>query len=663
VEFTPRPDSSPAEARTSGDSTPQVFPEAADPTDHPANVDPAEIKHEIPMAPAASSSDPAGKRQPAWRTQLDLWLSGAPIEPTTPSPWRRLVRWCATHRLMAAVLVVNLVMVVGGALLITTAYLHASIALKTACLDRRDAEEQCERARAFSAVKMTEAAEQHRRAQSEKQARLVLEAALHGSEERRQDLERQLTDALKKHVDSAREVRLMIAQALADDAAQRINAQPMESLVIATTSARAALREGVSPSLGLQATLRDAMAKVGAPGVSVPSNGLPSMALSPRGRWLTTGTDSKTLRLWSPASKDLDTSPWELPGCRDDVLALAFDAQGQWLAAATSAQRVLVWQLEPANPPAAPRTFENSLRRLTAITISPKGRWLAVCGKRNQTDDCCVLLWDLASADRVAPPRLLTGHRETILASTFSQDERWLITAGEDKTVRLWDTNLASPANSPVVLEGHQGWVDSLAVTHNGRWLISGSTDGAARLWKLDEIRSGTKPIVLSNRPSWITSMAVSDDDRWLATGHFDNTILLWDLTASDPGSRVIVLAGHTDHVRTVAFAPNGQSLISAAQDKTIRLWNLAQCDPAPRTVVLATQEEPVDLLTVTADSRWLVAVSDCSTKSQTALIRLWALGTTDLVQSAQLVATRRLPLPQRTRILEEAAARSTQLR
>ena len=157
--------------------------------------------------------------------------------------------------------------------------------------------------------------------------------------------------------------------------------------------------------------------------------------------------------------------------------------------------------------------------------------------------------------------------------------------------------------------------------------------------------------------------MAVSADDRWLATGHFDNTVLLWDLTTTDPGSHVIVLAGHTDHVRAVTFAPNGQSLITAAQDKTIRLWNLAQCDPAPRTVVLATQDETTDLLAVTGDSRWLVTVSDCSNKNQTATIRLWAMGANDLIESAHLVATRRLPLPQRAKILQEATTRSTRLR
>lgn len=641
----------------------------AQPADHvhlyPETATPAESEEKTDTEPNVQvSSSESTEASPLQRpSQLDHWLSGAPIALTTPSVWRQTLQWCAGHRLVAVVLAINAAVVFGGALLVTAAYVRTSVALKAACCDRLEAEEQCDLARAISTSKAKEALESYRRAEGEKQARLAVESTLRQSQQRREELESELAEAVKRHLDSAKEARLLIAQALADDAAQRMNTQPVDALLLAAVSARATMREGAAPSLELQTTLRDALNKVGPPGASIPSSGLPAMAISSDGRWLTTGSESKTLRLWSPASQDPNASPWDLPGCHDDVLAVAFDAGGHRLAAVTSADRVLVWELNPLIPPTTPRTFVNALRRVTSTRLSPNGRWLAVCGKRDRGDECCTLLWDLTSTNRALAPRALTSHREAILASTFSPDDRWFITAGEDKTIHLWDTLATPPATAPIVLEGHQGWVDSLSVTHTGRWLISGSTDGAARLWKLDEMAPGAKSLVLCNRPSWITSMAVSADDRWLATGHFDNSVLLWDLTASDPTSHVIVLAGHTDHVRAVAFSPNGQSLITAAQDKTVRLWNLAHCDPAPRTVVLATQEESVDLLAVTGDNRWLVTISDCAQKTQTATIRLWAIGTSELIESAQLVATRRLPLPQRTKILQEAATRNTRLR
>jgi WD40 repeat protein len=628
----------------------------------PACLPSADSGAETAAAALAPNGNASQQRQ---RTaQLDHWLSGAPIAQPSLSIWRQALRWCVGHPSVALLLALTVVLLVGGAVAATNAWVHASVALRIAHSQCEATVEQRDAAQAESKQRVAEALREQQLAETEKRTRLSIEGALRESQRARQDAERELADALQRQTDAAKEVRLMIAQNLDEEAARQLGTRPLDALLLAAVSARATLREAHTPSVGLQATLRDAFSKVGAPRVSVPSDGLQSMVVSPDGRWLATGSSTKTVRLWDTVSPDPNAAPWDLQGCRDDVWAMAFDSHGRWLAAATSGRQVYVWNLGGPTPLAPPLVLKSTLSRVTSMVVSPNGRSLALCGKKDLTEQCYILLWDLTLANRAPAPRELCGHEALILASKFSPDGRWLITAGEDKTACLWDIKAISQSCTPIVLCGHQNWVDSLEVTHSGRWLVTGSSDGTARLWRLDASDPAATSIVLSSRPSsWITSMAISADDHWLATGHFDNTVQLWDLTAADVGARVTVLAGHNDHIRAVAFTPNSQALITASQDQTIRLWNLAQRDPAPRTTLLGKQEGRVDFLVVTADGRWLVTASDCSGGNHTAAIYLWALEMNDLVEVAYQVAARRLPLPQRTRILQEAATHSTPLR
>ena len=113
------------------------------------------------------------------------------------------------------------------------------------------------------------------------------------------------------------------------------------------------------------------------------------MAFSPDGRWLATGSDDKTARLWDLKADD------------------------------------------PAKPPpASSRGHEGSV---TALAFSPDGRWLAT-----GSDDKTARLWDLKADDPETTARVLNGPRGLVLALAFSPDGRWLATASKDATARLW---------------------------------------------------------------------------------------------------------------------------------------------------------------------------------------------------------------------------------
>jgi WD40 repeat protein len=600
------------------------------------------------IRPAVSSANP-----------FDRWLAGDPLPPRRLSTWGHMTRWCMSHRFVTTLSAACLAVLVGVAVSATPAYFHASSVLKSTAARCREAEERCEQARTVAARQSAHATRENRLAEDERNARLSAEGALREVRAQCQEMEQRLAHAAQERLQAVKEVRLGMAQRLAEEAAQALPSRPLESLFLAAVSGRTILREGATPSLGQESVLREALAKVGHPGFAVPTHGDRTVVLSPDGRWLAAGGEDGVLRLWNIASDDVRVSPCEVRRCGGPILAATFASTGRYLAVATPGPAVAVWDLGNQGPPAPPAVLQGSLRRITSMAVSPGGRWLAVGGIGGQAEECQALLWDLA--DRNRGPLVLRGHEQQILASKFSPDERWLITAGQDLTVRLWDLNHPSPAQTHVVLRGHRGWIDCLAVTPNGRWLASGSNDGTVRLWRLGDANPAADGIVLRGHSGWITALTASPDGRWLVTGSGDNTARLWDLTAGDPRDGAILLTGQASYVRAAAFSPDGQWLVTASQDKTMRLYNLAKRDTAPPPTVLGGPGEPVGALVINAGSRWLIAAGESSPASTAVSVSLWPLQTDGLVETARRVAVERFPLEKRVETLREAASQGPQ--
>jgi hypothetical protein len=158
------------------------------------------------------------------------------------------------------------------------------------------------------------------------------------------------------------------------------------------------------------------------------------VAISPNSRWVVTGSDDNTARLWDLTAKDPAANPVVLRG----------------------------------------------LMSIRAVTISPDSRWVVTCDG-SQT----ARVWDLRAKDPAANPVVLwEGENGRIRSVAVSPDNRWVVTGSDDKTAQLWDLTAKDPAANPVILRGHNGRVSAVAVSPDNRWVIT--LDGnTARLWLL----------------------------------------------------------------------------------------------------------------------------------------------------------------------------------
>ncbi|MEG4114295.1 MULTISPECIES: serine/threonine-protein kinase [unclassified Microcoleus] len=318
------------------------------------------------------------------------------------------------------------------------------------------------------------------------------------------------------------------------------------------------------------------------------SNAVTSVAFSPDGATLASGSEDKTIEMWK-----LETGKrwYTLTGHSDWVTCVAFSPDGATLASGGRDKTIQIWDLNKGKWWYALRGHED---RVYAVAFSRDGQVLA-SGSRDKT----VQLWNLNKGRRMSA---LTGHAGGVEAVAFSPGGEFLASGSRDMTVQLWDWQ---KGRSICTLAEHGDWVRAIVFAATpplvrggvgegltssvspagqtspspplvrggvgeGLILASGSRDGTAKLWRVDAQGRGTLLRSMRDNSGDVLCVAFSPDGRVLATGSRDGTIYLWD---AGTGGLLEILTGHGGEVLSVAFSADGGSLASGAGDRTVKIW------------------------------------------------------------------------------------------
>lgn len=278
------------------------------------------------------------------------------------------------------------------------------------------------------------------------------------------------------------------------------------------------------------------------------SGAVNSVAISPNGKIIASGSSDKTIKIWNlTTGRNIRT----LTGHSWSVFSVAISHDGKTLASGSGDETIKVWNLETGE------LLHTILCSFTifSVTFVPNKKLLLSggCGKE-------FAFWDLEEG------RFSSGPIIGVTSVSISGDGQIIANGRGDGIIQI---DCPSSLGKSRTFVGHSGWISSVALSLNGQILASAGSDKTIKIWNLN---TGEMLQLLTGHTDSVESVAISPDCQTLVSSSSDSTIKIWNLYT---GQLLKTLSGHSGEVKSVFISPDGQIIASGSIDRTIKIWRL----------------------------------------------------------------------------------------
>jgi WD40 repeat protein len=247
----------------------------------------------------------------------------------------------------------------------------------------------------------------------------------------------------------------------------------------------------------------------------------------------------------------------EFKGHTGLVFTVAFSPKGDVLATGSFDNTVKLWDFKSGKEKL---TLKGHTAPVYSVAFSPDGTMIA-----SASQDKTIRVWNPNDGKLI---KELKGHGEIVDTVAFSPDSKTLASGSADKSVRLWDPKEGKELKN---LGQHKESVYSVAFSPNGNFLASAGNDGFIKVWDpkgQKELRQfgpePQKPMVVE-----LKKEEKKEEKKEAKKKEEKKNAKKKDMAKKKDEPKEI-----RDGITVVAFSPDSNQLFSVGFDKFLHAWN-----------------------------------------------------------------------------------------
>ncbi|EIM79393.1 WD40 repeat-like protein, partial [Stereum hirsutum FP-91666 SS1] len=154
------------------------------------------------------------------------------------------------------------------------------------------------------------------------------------------------------------------------------------------------------------------------------------------------------------------------------VNSVAFSPNGERIVSGSNDETIRIWDAETSLSIGEPLRGHEGW--VNPSRSRPNGERI-VSGSNDET----IRFWDAETSLSIGEP--LRGHEGWVNSVVFSPNGERIVSGSNDETIRFWDAETGLSIGEP--LRGHEDVVTSVVFSPNGERIVSGSDDKTIHIW------------------------------------------------------------------------------------------------------------------------------------------------------------------------------------